>query len=379
MIAGDDITRWGLWDCRSCRGQLLARSCCCAVLPQIHYQAAVTMRPLMVTNPLDATVGPFPKQVTVSEWPLVVLLSHCLAPRWALPQVSNCQWAAISGPFGQRLVEWWSSGGEWGKRRIPAFSPGPSNSPGLRPAGDLGGQGRGWVLCPTGLQSPRQGHLLAGPRPWGSNEWTSPSSLPLQPHGIGHLHGSQSVGPGPSPPPFGQPEEPEGQLGPGHLVPCKHGWQFRVWGPGPEGTASWDLPPLSQDWTSEGESCAWGHGPFISEWRISLDGDLQEKGPDHDLTLKTKTVTPKMFANNSHTPLTLTRKELCWELLGSLGILRHEPLSPCGVLNTPFSVPDSNVLVLFGLSVRWHTSWVSVTRLHLRQDKMIRVDKRTWK
>ena len=76
---------------------------------------------------------------------------------------------------------------------------------------------------------------------------------------------------------------------------------LQVWGPGPEGAASGDLPlqpglgavrktqpgcwantlgqgnqclqgppPLSQAWTSEGESCAEGPGPDLSEQRIAF-------------------------------------------------------------------------------------------------------------
>lgn len=45
-----------------------------------------------------------------------------------LSPVSNCPWTTLSGPFNQWWEGWWSSGREWGKRWILAFSPGPSHS-----------------------------------------------------------------------------------------------------------------------------------------------------------------------------------------------------------------------------------------------------------
>ena len=41
------------------------------------------------------SVGPSPKRPTVSEWPLVVLLSYWLVSG-PLPQETNCQWATVS-------------------------------------------------------------------------------------------------------------------------------------------------------------------------------------------------------------------------------------------------------------------------------------------
>ena len=83
-----------------------------------------------------------------------------------LPQASNCQWVTVSGNTQPR----WSSGRQWGKRWIPAFSAGPSSSSSLGPAGDLGAQGTGGRLCPAVLQSPHRGTPAAGPRPWGSGD-----------------------------------------------------------------------------------------------------------------------------------------------------------------------------------------------------------------
>ena len=65
------------------------------------------------------------------------------------------------GLFSPR--EWWPSSGEQGKRRIGTFSPGSS----CRWAG---GPGIGWGLCPPGLQNPRLGQPLTGPRPWAGGE-----------------------------------------------------------------------------------------------------------------------------------------------------------------------------------------------------------------
>ena len=146
----------------------------------------------------------------------MVLLSHWLVPQWAPPP----RWATVSErPLADHSVHgWWSGGCQAGSEVRGRSRPSPQGPPTHLVSGQqviwgpregLGG------LCPTGLQSPRQGHPLAGPRPWGSNEWTSPSSLPLQPHGIGRLHGSPLWDLDPSFHYFGQPEEPEGQLGPG--------------------------------------------------------------------------------------------------------------------------------------------------------------------
>ena len=50
-----------------------------------------------------------------------------------------------------------------------------------------------------------------------------------------------------------------------------HWWRLgKVWGPVPEGAASRNLPPLSQDWTLEGDGCARGPGLFLSEQRITF-------------------------------------------------------------------------------------------------------------
>ena len=47
---------------------------------------------------------------------------------------------------------------------------GPPVPPASGLAGELGGPGTGWGLCPAGLQSSYQGLPLAGPRPWRSSE-----------------------------------------------------------------------------------------------------------------------------------------------------------------------------------------------------------------
>ena len=101
--------------------------------------------------------------------PLVVLLSHwsALLPVGSSHQRPRVKEQPLEVPFRSQSVEWRSSGGEWGKRWIPAFSPGASNSCSLRPRGWAGGaQGADWGLCPAGLQSPHQCRLLAEPRPW---------------------------------------------------------------------------------------------------------------------------------------------------------------------------------------------------------------------
>ena len=140
-----------------CAAKHAAAPCC--------YQAAGPAQPLVGT-----AAGPAHKQPAVKEQPLVRGFSP--------------------------LSEWWSSGGEQGKRQIPAFSPEPrSLFPDLRLAGELGSLGSrlGAVSC----RAPEPPRPLTGRaqalRPW----WTSPPPSPLGPHDSGHLLGSASVGPGP--------------------------------------------------------------------------------------------------------------------------------------------------------------------------------------
>lgn len=126
---------------------------------------------------------------------------------------------------------------------------------------------------------------------------------------------------------------------------------------GSGGLALRDLPAetcllLARTGPQRGTLCL-GTWPFLSEWRISSDGDLQEKGPDHDLTSRTKLRHQKCLPTTHKSLSHLTKKRALMRASGSSGFLRHEPPFPCGVLNTPFSVPDSDVLVLVGLSVCW--------------------------
>lgn len=65
----------------------------------------------------------------------------------------------------------------------------------------------------------------------------------------------------------GGPEEPAGLLGPGRPAPLVM-TLCRVWGPGPERATRGALLPLSHHWASEGGSCAWEPGPFLSEQGI---------------------------------------------------------------------------------------------------------------
>ena len=131
-----------------------------------YYQAAGPIQPLVGT-----AVGPAHKQPAVKAQLLVRAFSH--------------------------LSEWWSSGGEQGKRQIPALSPKPcSLSPGLRLAGELGSLGNrlGAVSC----RAPEPGSRPLTDRAQALRRWwTSPPSPPLGPDGSGHLLGSEAVGPGP--------------------------------------------------------------------------------------------------------------------------------------------------------------------------------------
>ena len=93
--------------------------------------------------------------------------------------------------------------GKW--RPSPQAPPGLPTLSGLVSWVGWGGDRLGAVSCRA--RSPHCGHPLAGR--------VSLPSLPLQPKGWGCLHGSMVHTP---PCNFGWPEEPEGQLGPGHLA-----------------------------------------------------------------------------------------------------------------------------------------------------------------
>ena len=136
-------------------------------------------------------------------------------------------------------------------------------------------------------------------------------------------------------------------------------WQLGgVWGPDPEGTAIWDLPPqlglgsgertqtgcwtnapgqgngrcrdpflLARAWTSEGESWALGPCSFFSEQRITfvlVEVYRNMTWPWPDFTNKGSD-TKKLATTNLIPSLTFPIKGLCWKLLGSSGFLRHAP------------------------------------------------------
>ena len=255
--------------------------------------------------------------------PFVVLPSHWSLLRWVLP--TSCQ---LSASVFNLLVEWWSSGGEWGKRRTPAFS--PSSLPRLGPASELRGTGnRLRALSPR----PPTGWAQAL-RQWRS----SPPSLSLPPNSSG-LRRTQSA-----------------WVLSTWLPPW---WQLaRAWGPGPEGTASWDLPALSQDLDLGGWKLSLGTLPF--HVRTENDIHLVEiyrniitwPWPDH----RNKGSDSKKFAiTNLTTPLLhLFYKRALLKALGEFGVFKacvtRFPSWPC---SKPLSVPNFIVLILFGLTARW--------------------------
>ena len=131
-------------------------------------------------------MGPFPKRATVKETPFV---AH----------------SANSQRSGGRQAENEVRGRSW---------PSPQDPPPQLASGG-GSQGTDWSLCPIGLLRPRQGHLLDGPRPWGRGE---PLRHPcLCDFMTAAVHLGRSLWN--LPPVFGRPEEPAGQLGPGHPAP----------------------------------------------------------------------------------------------------------------------------------------------------------------
>ena len=105
-------------------------------------------------QPLVSTsVGSSPKQGTLSEQRLVILLNHPLAPEWGpFPT-----WATVKEtPCVAHSANSQRSGGrqaENEKREILAFSPGPSSSPGLGPG--MPGNRLGSVSCRAPPPSPR--------------------------------------------------------------------------------------------------------------------------------------------------------------------------------------------------------------------------------
>ena len=190
--------------------QPLATLSCCGPLKHPSCYQAVSGYPQTGSSPaqplVGAAVGPAPKRSTVTERPTIN------------------EWLTVNdrplvGGFIQQLVEWWLSCGEWGKRQIPASSPGPSSSP---CPGSLGpewvswgapGNSLGAVSCRAPEPSPGPPTGLAQAlRSW----WTSPQSLSLRPNGSCQLH---RISLQDWPPPYWCPEEPEAQLGwaPGFL------------------------------------------------------------------------------------------------------------------------------------------------------------------
>ena len=119
-------------------------------------------------QPLVSTsVGSSPKQATLSEQLLVILLNHQLAPEWGpFPT-----WATVKEtPFVAHSANSQRSGGRQAETELRERSwPSPQGPPAHLASGQ-GCQGTGWGLCPAGLHCPRQGQPLDGPRPWGRGE-----------------------------------------------------------------------------------------------------------------------------------------------------------------------------------------------------------------
>lgn len=156
--------------------------------------------------------------------------------------------------FSQGSVLWWSSGGS-AVRGAGSGLLRSSSLLSLRQVDWAGGpkeQTGDYVLQGFQHWHKRPSTSLAL-KPWRQG-WTSPS-LSLWPNSSGCLSGLQSVRPGL---PFGQPEETEDQLG---WVSGSRddSWLDRMWNLVSEGDASWDLPPLSQDW-----------GPWRWKWLGTL-------------------------------------------------------------------------------------------------------------
>ena len=118
----------------------------------------------------------------------------------------------------------------------------PSSSPSVGRVGELEGPGNRLetILC----RSPEPSLRLTKPStslgPGLEEQWTSPPSVSLWPNSSGHLSGLQSMR-------CGFPIWADrGDLGPVWLDAwLPRGWQLgRVWEPGHEGAANWNLSPL---------------------------------------------------------------------------------------------------------------------------------------
>ena len=112
--------------------------------PQPYYQAKVTCCRTIsgLAQPLvGAAVGPAHKQSTISERLVVSAFNQCSGGH---REDSEVRGGSQPSP-------------------LPAY-------PVLGQRVNWEAQGTGSGLCPAGLQSPHQGHPLAGPRPWGSSE-----------------------------------------------------------------------------------------------------------------------------------------------------------------------------------------------------------------
>ena len=134
---------------------------------------------------------PTSNQLSETVWrSCSVIGQHCSEPR---PQATGCRGETVSwedSANSRGAVEWWSSGGQWGKTWILL-----SSLPGLGPAGVLWGpreQAGGCVL--QGSRALARATCWPWPRPWGVGEPLPPPHL--WPNGSGSPHRTQSMGPG---------------------------------------------------------------------------------------------------------------------------------------------------------------------------------------
>ena len=174
---------------------------------------------------VGATVGPAHKQPAVQEWPWV---GHS----------ANCKWNAGRGVRSEVRAD---SGLPLPRPSIPAHGV-------LGQQVSWGGSRTNWGLSPAWLQSPLQGHALAGLRPWDSGD-PLPHPCPCDLTATAACLGRSLWDPLPTHLPChpGWPKEPGARWVLGIWLPQL--WQLlgRVWRPGREGAANWDLPPLLQD------------------------------------------------------------------------------------------------------------------------------------
>ena len=232
---------------------------------------------------------------------------------------------------GDSANGWWTDAhqveSEWGRRWILAFSRRPSSSPKLRPAGELGGPG-------NRLQGPPQGHPLARPRPWGGSDplhhprlWLKSMRRRLQ------------------------------DLAPANWA----AWGMAgCWEPGAFRDGGWagsealvlSGPPAELCLLLSGDRDLGGRAWCLVTWPFLLRTESNIRLVETYRNTITWPQEQRMWCREvcirqPGSSLTFPRKGLCWELLRSLGFLRHKP--PISSHGSGIKLPLFQTLDILGL------------------------------